>query len=340
LSARTHRTLAALLLPLALTVTAVGSSTTGAARAAPAGPAAVVRSGVYEGPCNTKGVAAFEQWRGKRAALTSDGLDGTRWDYLESPKWWTDCWAARGSWLVLSVPMLMNDDSLRAGARGAYDDHFRRLAEALVAGGQADAGLRLGWEFNGTWYHWSAVRDPSAFKAYFRRVATVMRSVPGTAFTVIWNPVFGEQAMDAEQAWPGDDVVDVVGIDVYDASWEPRTYPYAHDGSARQSEARAQAQEVSWQLTENADHGLDFWASFAAAHHKPLGVPEWGLVSRADGHGGGDDPAFVEHMRDWIDTHNVEFEMYFDTPGALGEHRLRSGEFPQAAARYRELFGG
>ena len=45
--------------------------------------------------------------------------------------------------------------SLAGAASGAYDEHFAALARNLVAGGLGGAGIRLGWEFNGSWYRWS-----------------------------------------------------------------------------------------------------------------------------------------------------------------------------------------
>jgi hypothetical protein len=323
------------LLPVVLAVVATASSTVGPHQGAADGRHPVVRSGTYEGPCGAAGAAGFATWRNRPVDVVLDTLDNNRWAYLESPTWWTHCWAGKPGSLVLGVPILMSGDTLRAGVEGAYDAHFRRLAQTLITGGRASAGLRLGWEFNGDWYPWSARGDPAAYAAYFRRIVGVMRAVPGAAFTFIWNPVTGE-TMDAAEAWPGDDVVDVVGLDLYDVSWQTGTYPYSTNGAI----PREQAQEIAWQFIENGDHGLAAWNGFAAAHGKPLALPEWGLVSRPDGHGGGDDPRFVEHVRDWVDAHRVSFEIYFDTPGALGEHRLRSGDFPAAARRYLELFGG
>jgi hypothetical protein len=295
-----------------------------------------IKSGTYEGPCATDATATFATWRNKPVTTVLDGLDPTRWDWLDQPQWLTQCWSGQHTSLILAVPMIVtSSDTLAAGAAGAYDGYFRTLAQNLVAGGRSGAGLRLGWEFNGSWYKWSAAKDPAAFAAYFRRIVTVMRSVTGAQFSFIWNPMIGTQALAAEKAWPGDDVVDNVGLDLYDASWLSGTYPY----SSNTATARTKAQNLAWQGYQSGDHGLDFWASFAAAHHKHLGFPEWGLVSRSDGHGGGDDPVFVQHVRDWVNTHDVTYEMYFDAVGALGEHRLRSGSFPNAAKTYQQLFG-
>ena len=44
-------------------------------------------------------------------------------------------------------------------------------------------------------------------------------------------------------------------------------------------------------------------------------------------------------VAEWIEENDVVFEAYFDAEGALGDHRLRGGEYPRAADRYRTLFG-
>ena len=58
--------------------------------------------------------------------------------------------------------------TLAQGATGAYNSSYVTLAQTLVAGGQANAYLRLGWEFDGSWMPWAAT-TPNA-EAEFRLV--------------------------------------------------------------------------------------------------------------------------------------------------------------------------
>ena len=87
-------------------------------------------------------------------------------------------------------------------------------------------------------------------------------------------------------------------------------------------------------------------------HGKPLAIPEWGLVSSENGHGGLDNVLFIERMKAFITdpANNVAWHCYFDvnapdhhhqvSPG-VGEHgQPEKTEFPRAAARFVELFGG
>lgn len=151
-----------------------------------------------------------------------------------------------------------------------------------------------------------------------------MRSVDGQAFTFDWNPALGWNSVRAEEAWPGDDYVDVVGIDVYD---------WVYGEGALSPEDR-------WDRLLTMEYGLDWFASFAAEHGKPLSVPEWGLASANSngGGGGGDDPLFVRNLAAWMSEHRVVYEAYFDVDLPGGERHALTA-FPTAATAYRELFG-
>lgn len=39
-------------------------------------------------------------------------------------------------------------------------------------------------------------------------------------------------------------------------------------------------------------------------------------------HGGGDNPAFIQYMYDWISTHDVAFHVYFNVVAPDGDHKL------------------
>lgn len=308
----------------------------GQARAAGSGTA----SGSYHGPCSTAAAANFAAWRGKPNGVIVDTLDMQRWGNLANPTWWTACWGP-GAPVVYGVAMVMQEGgSLDAGASGAYDQTFRSLAQTLVSGGQSAAWLRLGFEFNGSWFPWRAAGNPAAFAAFHRRIVTVMRSVPGAAFKYVWNPTIGLESFPAERAWPGDAYVDAIGLDLYDATWAStpqlgNIYPIPAGATAADRTAR---QDAAWQQYKTMDHGLDWWTRYAAAHAKPLALPEWGLVESSR-HGGGDNPLFVERVAAWSRDKALAFESYFNAVGAFGDHRLGSGQYPLAAERYKRLFG-
>jgi hypothetical protein len=237
-------------------------------------------------------------------------------------------WQGRGYRLVLGVPMIPTRHgdavgTLEAGAAGRYDSEFTTLAKTLASYGDGNAILRLGWEFNGTWYEWSVTDDADAadFASYFRHIVAAMRRVPGTSFRFVWNPTSGSSPEAAQSAYPGDASVDYVGLDLYDQVWDIPLSPV-----------------LAWPTYVSEANGLRWLSSFAATHHTPAVIPEWGVTIRSDGHGLGDDPLFVAEMAQWISTHDVAFTSYFDINASDGEHGLLDGHFPQALSVFRRSF--
>ncbi len=326
---RSPRTAAACLLTLVLTLTLALSAhpTYALATAAP--------MGVFAGSGNPAAAASFENEVGGPVSYVHDFLPGTSWQSLSDPTWTVGQWAAtryaQGK-VVYSIPMLPSTGgvSLAAGATGAYNGHFRTLAQRFVDLGEGNVILRIGWELNGSWFPWSiGVPNGGAdYAAYWRQIVTTMRSVPGANFTFDWTVnadsswVDGSQ-LDATTAWPGAAYVDYVGCDLYDQSWVPNhTDPVAR-----------------WNGYLTAKHGLNWHATFAAQQGKPMTYPEWGLAFRLDGHGGGDAPYFVSRMHDWVTTHDVAHHMYFQSGGSGLDHRLFTGNTPFSDAEFRDLFG-
>jgi len=289
--------------------------------------------GVYAGAGDPAAIARFEGRVGHPVSIVHDYLARDSWTSISSPDWSIGAWgpSAYRDRMLYSVPMLPDSGAtLAAGAAGQYDAYFRTLAQKLVAGGQARAILRLGPEFNGNWFRWTiaAPGGPADFAAFWRRIVTAMRAVPGAAFRFDWSPSSGSswlngQQLDAAAAYPGDAYVDFIGLDQYDASWiADRADPLKR-----------------WDGYMNQQFGLLWHKNFAAAHNKPMTFPEWGLSKRADGYGGGDSPEFIEKMHAWIQSNNVAYNLYFDYADAVAESRLFIGAFPNATARFLTLFG-
>jgi hypothetical protein len=294
-----------------------------AAAAATASPSTTL--GVYRGAGAPDRVAAFERWNGGHpAAYALDFLPiDEGWNAIAHPDWFAERWAGSPYRVVYSVPLLPRDGgTLAQGAAGAYDGHFASMARALVAHGQGDAILRLGWEFDGDWFPWAAGRDPTAFVTYWRRAVDAIRAVPGAHFTFDWTAAVDGGGIAPDQVYPGDAYVDVIGLDVYDQGWA--------DGF-RDAASR-------WRTLRDGRFGLRWHRTFAAAHGKPESFPEWGLADRPDGHGGGDDAAFVRRMHAWIAAGNVRYHCYFDFDAQDGRHRISGGALPAGAAEFRGRF--
>ncbi|MBT0772242.1 hypothetical protein KIH74_25075 [Kineosporia sp. J2-2] len=286
-------------------------------------------------------VERFGDWLGRDVDYVIDFSMRRTWDDIAEPDYWLETWQDTGYRMVYGLAMLPEDEkldvSLAAGAQGRYNRYFRQLAENLVAHGQGDAILRLGWEFNlGAW-RWHP-GDAEDFTGYWRQVVTTMRAVPGAQnLEFDWNVSNGGSRYDSTRFYPGDDYVDYVGVDVYDISWSKGTYPYPAECDAA---CRLKRQKAAWNSTMNAKFGLAFWSAFARSRGKPLTLPEWGLWDRPDGHGGGDDPYFVERMHDFITdpANNVAYQAYFEFDvGASGDHRL--SQMTESGTIFKQLFG-
>jgi hypothetical protein len=142
--------------------------------------------GVYVEAADPSGVAAFGAATKTSPTIASDylpyndgwtGMDGSGgsldWMFAQG-------WTGTGYTLSLGVPIIPSDASgnpvgtLAQGATGAYNSYYVTLAQTLVAAGESNAYLRLGWEFDGSWYAWNAT-TPSAeasYATYFQQIVT------------------------------------------------------------------------------------------------------------------------------------------------------------------------
>jgi Glycosyl hydrolase family 26 len=248
--------------------------------------------------CGVARIPAFEHFAGYPVRVGHTYLAGTDWEEIAGPDWVLGPWSA---WrrarperlLVLNVPMLAPNEppaadhivasQLRHGATGAFDAVFHTLATRLIAYGVPDTILVPGWEMNGQTYSHRCAPDPEAWKAYWRRIVAVMRAVPGAAFRFDFAPNRGPDVVGWERAYPGDDVVDIIGMDCHDQGPGESFADYVHQ-----------------------PYGLGAQVTFAAAHGKPVSYPEWGLFRY------GDRPEFITAMLSWIAVNNVVYHTLTD----------------------------
>ena len=286
------------------------------------------RLGVYLGAgcTGTERLPAYQQWLKRDVDQT---LEFVSWDVLKATGGWgIKCWSTAGQKsVVYSLPMLPPNRSakLADGAAGKFDELFSKYAAALVKWGYEDIVIRIGWEFNATWYAWDASKDPKAWIAYWRRIVSSMRETPGASFKYDWCPAAAASGFNAEEAYPGDDYVDIVGLDFYNMPVKGK---------------KDDSPEGRWDARMTMQHGLKWQRDFAKRHGKPISMPEWGTGVHKKWGGPADDPYFIDQMAAWIADSPVAYHNYWEYWSKEFDTRLANGKQRGASAAFLRHFGG
>jgi hypothetical protein len=292
------------------------------------------QSGLWTGaPFELNSVQQFESYRG----LNVDML--TTYAYRDSPEhmvsdlWPITVWNGFAGRLNVGVPMAFdNGVTLDQVAAGQYDTQYRALAQALVSNGRGDSLVRIGWEANLSDWKWYAnSSNATTWKNAWRRIAQQMKSVApnlkaefgvggGNGFTGS-----SDRLAPLTTLYPGDDLVDAVGCDIYDW-WS--THP-TNDA------------DKNALLRSPYGPGLLDIIEFARSKGKVAGFAEWGLAKNQNGNnGGGDNTYFIQLMHDTVsaNTDTVAYELYFNESDPYISSSLTNGVNPNASIRYKELW--
>lgn len=259
----------------------------------------------------------WERWlnQAPSSVLGVDFYAQTTWEDFSGLSWVPGIWKklnpARN--VVWSVPLTVKGTPLAEVADGMHDAEFEAAARA-ISEAQPKAVIRLGWEMNQVTSPWFAKGQEADFIRAFRRVVEIFRQHSGD-FKYDWCPGWGLQELAADLAYPGDDVVDYIGLDVYD---------FKYEGSA-------QERWDNFYLT--APFGLQWHRDFAARHGKSMSYPEWGVGNF------GDNPFFVQRMHDWFmqNEDRIAYAAYFDVDGSWPT-QIDNNQFPKSQSLFRKLF--
>lgn len=186
------------------------------------------------------------------------------------------------------------------------DSAILTFCQRLISLGQPDAIIRFWWEPNGQWMDgWNALVDKALWVVQYRRTVQLIRTIPGQRFRFEWNiNITTNLPAEAESFYPGDDVVDIVGMDVYG------NYPVG-----------------KW---TTAATGLGWLASFAARHGKPFGFSEWGVSDI-------DDSSYLAAMRAAIENPRCAYAIYNEYDAGDGSHAVSTGKYPKTTALLKTL---
>ena len=265
---------------------------------------------------NSRGeIADAESWLGKPldavqlhqgVASWSDWLSSVSWvnkqlHDVDTPKMW-------------SLGLIPWGANLKDAAAGSYDDKYSALAKTMVglSSGDGPIYIRLGWEMNSKgWNPWGAAGQPDNYVGAYQHFVDQFRGV-SDRFVFEWTPNINT-GMSSEAFYPGDDYVDVIGIDFYyNVEWAPKDAASAFDWFVREP----------W--------GLQWQQDFAAKHGKPTAIAEWGLNA--------DNAEFVKLVAKWALDHDMVYQNYWNSDAAF-QGKLSSGQYPSASAAFVEAFG-
>ncbi|WP_050043798.1 hypothetical protein [Bradyrhizobium sp. LTSPM299] len=304
----------------ALAVSGLSAARAAPSRESPLGPGSARFAGAFVNWGETGRehmLQAWEKWLNQppSSVIGVDFYGQNTWDDFHKLDWVPGLWKklnpARN--VVWSVPLTITGTPLADVAGGLHDSDFEAAARA-IAQAHPKAIIRLGWEMNISSMGWFARGQEDDYITAFRRMVAIFRR-HSDDFRFDWCPGWGAQDTPADLAYPGNDVVDTIGLDVYD---------FKSEGSVAERWSN---------LYLKAPFGLEWQREFALVHGKLMSYPEWG-VGQA-----GDNAEFIQRMHDWFAANRavIAYAAYFDVDG-LWPTQIDNGQFPKSGNLYRKLF--
>lgn len=284
------------------------------------------QSGVYAS--SMAQVQAWESFRGSPVDVVQTFAARGNWSTIKSP------WMSApeklanfpGTWVISQPFYPTGQGDLRSCASGAYNSHWREFGQWMVSKGRPASIVRLAWEFNGNWFPWSVNGNTTDWVGCFRQVVSAIRSTNPQA-RIDWT--MNAHSGNPWAVYPGNEYVDIVGIDTYDM-WPASTTEAIFDEQC------------------NRPAGLCSVIRFAREHGKQFSVPEWGLVGKSDteagraGQAGGDNPVYIRKMYETLQANAdvLAYEAYFgdSLPGNVHSSLINPTEHPNGAATYASLW--
>ena len=238
------------------------------------------------------GLALPEGPTGKAVSRIAEAAEEAPATYLmfkdfeqEPPLHELDVVAARGAQSVIAwepwtwdAGVEQPEYSLKAITAGDHDDVLTSWGQALGDWGKP-VTIRFAHEMNGNWYPWGAGVNGNETGDYvdaYRHVHDVVTAAGADNVSWMWSPnVLAPGAMGLEGFYPGDEYVDVVGVDGY--NW----------GTSKQWSAWQPPQEIF-------DATFDQVRTFAP--DKPIVVAEVGSIAK-----GGDQGQWIRDLVAYLD---------------------------------------
>jgi len=250
--------------------------------------------------------------------ITDPGLASTRSGSTKDTLIW-DYYKDFQGVVVLSMSMAGNsnvergqyENNMRACAKGDYNGYWHTFADNATKRGRTDQNtvVSLAHEFNGTWFKWHPGNvGLDVWKSCWRNVYTAIKAK--SSIRIVWvfsattNSTKGGDfsVATAWDAWPGDQYVDIIGVNHYD---------FRNLGTKESTDWRD-----SCGHTQDICHA----AKMAREKGKPVAVPEWS--SDRNQYGYGDNPNIVNKMWNFFKDNRdiLAFENMFNNGGSGAWH--------------------
>ncbi len=247
-----------------------------------------------------------------------------RWGYDRGYKAWLDT----GRIIVMSMPHAPESEGGAMNSKGASDAYRteqRDLGKYLAGIGMnvPNFVVRVDWECNGSWYHWSANR-PGGAEALRKAITNYVNNLRAggltkASFDLCFNKGPSQAGADFS-IFPGPEYIDIIGIDQYDM-WAPSFT------------------ESDWAREMNKPPSVKAVAEFATKH----GI-QWALDEGGNTHGGktmgGDNPVYWELMYKTVMQYreNNAWHVTYDDAGAPNTLRHDFTSNPRSWEKYKSLF--
>lgn len=260
-------------------------------------------------------VAEFERWLGRRVDFVNQHTGRRGWqDYENSVGWAAELLKPLARPVLWSIPLIPEGAHLEEAAAGKYNEIYIKLAKELLERVPRTGSImvRTGWEFNGDWQPWASFGREQVYIAAYRQFVDSFRGT-SDRFRFEWNVNVGGE-VDPALSYPGDQYVDIIGMDFYHhAEWD----------IADPLEA--------WDDILSRPFGLLWHRQFAQRHGKRTAYPEWGVM--LDNFG-----PYVQKVAEWFADPSVAYHAYWESNGDY-EGQLRYAQYPATAEAFRASFG-
>jgi hypothetical protein len=301
---------------------------------AAAGSALALPAGTWLSGASGDGVAdgSFAAWRGSPVTIAGTWADNNE---AMTELWQIDPKGEFGSWqgaLDIAIGAISDDESWEQAAQGAYDARWRESLtnmEAKWGNRTSPLFIRFAHEMNGNWYPWSVNSgNKDAFLAAWKKFRAMQQEIfPAAKLVFSLNRESVGSGFDWRKSFPGNQYVDVIGVDYYN---QYPTVMTAADWTGSLDDVDKYG----------APKGLQQHLDFARSVGLPLAVPEWSGEAE-----NGDSAAWMQGMHDFFTKNagvgpgQLLYDVQFNVDMHGDNYRVfPTTRMPQSAEAYRRLF--